>query len=75
MCHLFGLLVALLCIPRQLASREKQMKTNKMILAAMLGLMILPSVTFAAKQPLPPKDQHAVVAAKTHPFFKFLFGK
>ncbi len=51
------------------------MKTNKMILAAILGLMILPGVAFAAKQPRPQKDQHVVVAAKTHPFFKFLFGK
>jgi|HubBroStandDraft_3_1064219.scaffolds.fasta_scaffold203264_2 hypothetical protein len=65
----------MLCIPRQLASWEKKMKMNKMILAAMLGLMILPSVTFAAKQPRQPKDQHAVVAAKSHPFFKFIFGK
>jgi hypothetical protein len=51
------------------------MKTNKMILAAILGLMIAPSVTFAAKQARPQKDQHVVVAAKTHPFFKFIFGK
>jgi hypothetical protein len=65
----------MLCIPRQLASRENAMKTNKMILAAILGLMIVPSVTFAAKQPRQPKDQHVVVAAKTHPFFKFIFGK
>jgi hypothetical protein len=51
------------------------MKTKKMILAALLGLMILPSVSFAAKQPRKEKDQHVVVAAKTHPFFKFIFGK
>ena len=51
------------------------MKMNKMILAAMLSVMILPSVTFAAKQARPQKDQHTVVAAKSHPFFKFIFGK
>ena len=51
------------------------MKMNKMILAAMLGLMLLPNVTFAAKQARPQKEQHSVVAAKSHPFFKFIFGK
>lgn len=47
------------------------MNLKKNVLVAILGVLILPTLA-AAK---PRGDRHTVVAAKTHPFAKFLFGR
>jgi hypothetical protein len=45
---------------------------KKAIIVAMLGIVMLPAVASAKTH----KDkEHTVVAAKSHPFLKFIVGK
>jgi hypothetical protein len=47
------------------------MKMKKAILAAILGVLILPTLTSAKPRP----EKHYVPAAKTHSIFMAIFGR